>query len=289
MRATSYPRVPFEAMAIHRLVRRDTDNATDEARYCDGGEMPEGVVCQPADATDVANDQYITIAQLLLTKQSLKMVAAAAIAQAPGGAVVYSADDGKVTGTNTGVRVGRLVDTAENIAGDDGDYVEVIPDPAWVTYATTAASTLAVAADTNANPYDQSFTIPANTLKAGDVLDIRAFVRVIDQNSTNTLTLRLLIGTVVVSLTGAVQVADDDIGILEATVTVRSIGATGKIFAAGKSALDAAGTALGSRGLAEATLDTTADQAVTVTAEWSAAHADNESQLEQLTVTKLAA
>ena len=136
--------------------------------------------------------------------------------------------------------------------------------------------------------FDKSFSIPANSLRVGDVLHVRANVTVVDNNSTDTLTLLLTVGAVTVAATPAVDVADNDIGFIDAWITVRAIGATGKIVASSLVGLGVSGTVTGKAvALAETTLDTTAANVVAVNADWSVAHADNEASLTNLLVEVL--
>jgi len=136
--------------------------------------------------------------------------------------------------------------------------------------------------------FDENYTIPANTLAVGDTIKIRAFGTVTDSNSTDTLTCYLRIGGLTgtaIATTAAVDVADSDIFVFDSVLTIRTIGATGTVV--GSTSYqdpDAAGTAPKWSTLAETAIDTTADQQVCVSADWSVAHADNEANLDQLVV-----
>jgi hypothetical protein len=133
--------------------------------------------------------------------------------------------------------------------------------------------------------FDKSYTIPANTLRVGDVIRVRAQVKVVDNNSTDTLTLLLTLGGETLATTGAVDVADGDVGFFDATIVVRAIGATGEIQATGLQALGVPGTVTAKPFFVnDATVDTTAGLKVAVNADWSVAHADNEASLSLLTV-----
>lgn len=142
---------------------------------------------------------------------------------------------------------------------------------------------------TDAADFDKSYTIAANTLKAGDVIRIRGHVTVNDNNAADTLTLLLKIGSVTIVSSDALDVADGDIFYFDAEVIVRTIGAAGTIVANGITAYDAAGTDTEPNNfvLAETALDTTAAAKIAVNADWSAAHADNEASLTMLTVELL--
>lgn len=131
------------------------------------------------------------------------------------------------------------------------------------------------------------YTIAANTLRAGDKIRIRGFVNVTATNSTNTLLLKVKIGSTILYATAAVDVADGDIGWFDIEITVRTIGGSGTIVAQGTAALGVPGTVTSKPGfLASTAIDTTATQAVTVTGTWSVASASNSCKLQDLTVDK---
>ena len=102
---------------------------------------------------------------------------------------------------------------------------------------TTSSATITNTAVETA--FDQTITVPANTLSVGSLLRILAKVSVPSGNSTNTLTLRLKVGSQVVALTAAVDVTDagGDVGILRAELAVRSLGSSGSFSAAGEAGL----------------------------------------------------
>jgi len=151
-------------------------------------------------------------------------------------------------------------------------------------YAAVAAS----AAHTNtttAADFDKSHSIPANTLRVGDIIRIRGQAIATATNSTDTLTLLLTVGGVTIATTGAVDVANGDIGYFECDVVVRTIGASGTIVAAGVQALGVPGTVTAKPFLlASSTLDTTAAAVVAVNADWSVANAGNSARLDVLNV-----
>jgi hypothetical protein len=131
--------------------------------------------------------------------------------------------------------------------------------------------------------FDKSYTIPAKSLRVGDVIDVEVRVSAPTTNSTDTLTLKLKIGTTVLVATGAVNVADGDVGILRARLTIRTIGASGTFVSDGEWALGVPGTAAFSPYvLASTAIDTTATQAITATATWSVASASNIAALQTL-------
>lgn len=175
------------------------------------------------------------------------------------------------------------------ISNGDGNVTKALFVGGGLLYNSVAESAEHENTTTAAN-FDKSFSIPANTLQVGDVLRIRANVTVNDNNSTDTLTLLLTIGGTTIVTTGAVDVADGDIGFMDVLVTIRTIGASGTMVASGLAALGVPGTVTGKAvSLASTAIDTTVANVVAVNADWSVAHADNEASLTQLTIERLGA
>lgn len=142
---------------------------------------------------------------------------------------------------------------------------------------------------TTETAFDKTVSIPGNLLSAGAVLKIFAKVNVTSGNSTDTLQLKLKFGSQVIATTPAVDVTNGggDLGVLQAVVTIRSIGSSGVATAGGSSGLGVPGTAtLRVDGVAGTfTLDTTAAITVSVTATWSAASSSDICALEGLVVS----
>jgi predicted RecA/RadA family phage recombinase len=158
------------------------------------------------------------------------------------------------------------------VDGDAGQDMALL-----VAIAASAAVTNTVAE----TAFDQSFTIPANTLKAGDVIRVRLQGIATATNSTDTLNVKLKIGATAVMATGAVDVANNDIFFMDVDLVVRTVGAGGTLVAAGVNALGTEGTVTAKPGkLASTAIDTTVAQAVTVTATWSVANAGNSVRLD---------
>jgi hypothetical protein len=159
-----------------------------------------------------------------------------------------------------------------------------------LVYANTAAS----AAHTNTLTealFDKQYSIPANSLIAGQVIKVRYQGIATATNATDTLTIKLYIGGLAGTalLTGtATDVANNNIFAGEATIIIRTIGATGTFVAVGThTELPAAsGTAVHdiTEITASTTIDTTAAQVIGVGADWSVADAGNSCRLDILTV-----
>jgi len=151
-------------------------------------------------------------------------------------------------------------------------------------YSATAASAL-ITNTTDETAFDKTYSIPANTLRVGDVIRIKGHVTTPSTNSTNTLTLKVKLGSTILLASAAVDVANGDIGAFEVEVIVRTVGASGTIVAIGDIGLGVIGTVgLNPKLLASTAIDTTAAQAVTVTATWSAASESNTVRLDSLSV-----
>lgn len=169
------------------------------------------------------------------------------------------------------------------VSAGDGTVVSLV-----ISNGTLYSSTAASANVTNTvteTAFDKSYTIPANALRVGDVIRVRAEVVCSSTNSTDTLTLKFKIGSTVVIATAAVDVANSDVGIIDAYITIRTIGASGTFTAQGEWTIGAADTTtMKADYLGSTSIDTTATQALTITATWSVANAGNVVALQNLTV-----
>ena len=126
-----------------------------------------------------------------------------------------------------------------------------------------------------------SATIPAYAMQAGYRIQFVGKVLVPSSNSTDTLTLNVRLGNTtltgtVVWTSGAVDVANDDVGWVRGEVVFRDSdsasvwhgGAVGCLDAIGTAAVFSAGTATD--------YDATAAGVIQLTGDWSVAHADNQ-------------
>ncbi len=183
------------------------------------------------------------------------------------------------------------------LRGDSGqlrqtDGTTDAPVNGWlggVVYANTAASTAHSNTTTEAL-FDTQYSIPANTLVAGNVIKVRFQGIATSTNSTDTLLIKLYIGGLsgTAILTGtATDVANNNIFCGEATIVIRTTGASGTLVAIGSHSQvpAASGTAVPVFQItASTTIDTTAAQVVGVGADWSVASASNSCRLDILTV-----
>jgi len=143
-----------------------------------------------------------------------------------------------------------------------------------------------------------SHTFGANALQVGKVYMITGSCVVNDNNSTDTLTLRLRFGasaapasnTAVVA-TAAIDSADGDVAVFMAFLAVRSIGTAGSVVIHG-TICQADAEAVGTTPMfgfhqVITSLDTTAALYLQYSAEWSVAHADNEVAATSFIVTEI--
>lgn len=135
-----------------------------------------------------------------------------------------------------------------------------------------------------------SYTIPANTLQAGSLIQIRYQGIATATNSTDTLAVKLYIGglsgTALISH-AATDVADNNVFSGEYELAIRTVGSSGTMVGCGtyKSVPAAEGTATYKDDiLASTAIDTTADQAVSVSGTWSQQSASNSCRLDFLRV-----
>lgn len=203
---------------------------------------------------------------------------------------VYWDDTNNVaTPTVTGKRIGLC--NKDAVSGDATVQVVTIPGanpPGWLSSAIAASA--AISGLTAETAFDKAVTIAANSLKAGDILRVRAQVVATSTNSTDTLDVQLRLGTQDIVATGAVDVANGDIGYIDVDIVIREVGATGKIVAAGLTALGVPGTVTAKpKFLAETTIDTTAALSLNVSATWSTNNAGNSCRLDILNAQLLRA
>lgn len=158
-------------------------------------------------------------------------------------------------------------------------------------YSSVADST-AITNTSTATAFDVSYTLPAKFLAAGDVITVKGTVLVTAQTSTDTLTIKVKLGSTVVFVSGAPDVATNDIVVFECNITIRTIGNTGTYIASGfsfagtpQAAASAADIPSPDNILEQSSFNTNTTNAITVTQQWSANNTPYSCTLKQLTVT----
>lgn len=203
--------------------------------------------------------------------------------QADVGKVCYASDNYTITTTYAPgcVRIGRVKEYVSATVV----RVQIETDPPNGSEYTSLAASTAISNTVAQTAFDTAFNIPANSLRPGDVIRVRAQGIATATNSTDTLAATLRIGNTDVVATPAVDVANNDIFVIEADLVVRTIGAGGTFVAAGMAGIGASGSAtMRPVFKASTALDTTAAQSVNVTATWSVANAGNSCRLDVMTV-----
>lgn len=203
-----------------------------------------------------------------------------------GSPVTGTASSGAATSTSSATyRMGFA--TVAALTGDSYVRTKMTMNRATTLSATVAASS-AVSNTTSETNFDTTIVIPANTLKAGDVIRVRAQGIATATNSTDTLTAKLKLGSTAIAATAAQDVANNDIFWFDFDIVVRTVGASGTMVAGGVQGIGASGTATAkTTNLASTAVDTTAAITVQVSATWSVASTGDSCRLDILTVQVL--
>lgn len=139
--------------------------------------------------------------------------------------------------------------------------------------------------------FAQKLTIKAGTLKVGDRFDFICAVKATSTNSTDTLVVKVKIADIVLGANTAIDVANNDVIIVQGWFVVTAIGAgsTASITfgsVAYKNAATAVSlTTVGAR-TTSSNFATTTDEDITVTGTWSVDHDNNIARLELLHFTQ---
>lgn len=199
------------------------------------------------------------------------------------GQKVYAAASGKVAST------GRVLEgVAFTSTSADGDYIQVMPEQnVDINYTTVADSSTDLNTTAVETSWGQTLAIPANSLTAGDILDIGFAAYCVGVNATPTLTAKLYIGSTNIINSGAVSVIANDTIVGSAQLVIRTAGASGTCIATGYCSTSATSTVTMKKVLlASTTIDTTAAQTIDVKGTWSASHASNQAKLSLLRVRR---
>ena len=187
-----------------------------------------------------------------------------------------------------GRRVG--IDRMGNLVTDRGDGNGVNLQR-YTAYSNTAAST-AISNTASETAFSLAYSVPANSLVPGEVIDIFWQGIATATNGTDTLAIKVYIGGTSGTLLfthAATDVADNNVFSGWYKLIIRTVGASGTLvgFGHGKSVPAAEGTMTAKDDiLASTTIDTTAAQQIAVSATWSNASASNSCRLDVLHVTR---
>jgi hypothetical protein len=120
-----------------------------------------------------------------------------------------------------------------------------------------------------------SYSIAANTLEVGDIIRIKIYAQVTDNNSTDTLTPVINFGGTAICTGASLDVADGDLVWAEADIHVTKIGSAGSMQAFASLKTDAGGSTFLGAMTVLTSKDTTGALAVALNVDWSVAHAEN--------------
>lgn len=278
---TMGPLVTFvadEALEAYRQVRF-TAGSTTNVVYADAGEEAIGVVQEEVEAAG----EFATV-RMLTDSGTFKLVAAGAFSL---GDKLFPAADGKVDDDST--TGGSAAWEALEAASGDGSVIEARPLGAVGTGSrlafAAAAPSIEVENTITETAFATTYTEPLANLETGDILEILATATVNDNNSTDTLAIKLKVGTEVIVAPAAFDAADGDIVQIHAFVRIDNPGASATLTAHGSYVAGVPGTAVPTPFTkASAAEDLSSGAAITLTATWSVAHVDNEVELTDLTV-----
>lgn len=203
------------------------------------------------------------------------------------GANAYGADDGKVSSTTTGLFIGMVITAPIAAANPAG----ILPLPHATGETLLFALTTPQTSDgtVTTEVFFTGYTLPANTVKVGDVYKIKMGVTVANSNGTDTLAVKLYFGPDLINTLAAVDSVNADVAVVDAEVTIRTIGATGTAHAVLHTQVDvdAEGDPVIARSVAEFQIDTTAPITIRASSTWTGGHADDDARLDTFNISRL--
>lgn len=203
------------------------------------------------------------------------------------GGNAYGADDGKVTSTTTGLFIGMVITAPLAAANPAG----VMPLPAASGETLLFSLTTPQTSDGSGTSevFFTGYSLPANTVKAGDVYKIKMGVTVANSNGTDTLAVKLYFGPDLINTLAAVDSVNGDVAVVDAEITIRTIGASGTAHAVLHTQVDvdAEGDPVIARTVAEFAIDTTAAINIRASSTWTGGHADDDARLDTFNVSRL--
>lgn len=154
-----------------------------------------------------------------------------------------------------------------------------------LAYVDPSASTAVTGATETATNFDNTYTLPAGSLKVGTVVRIRATGIYTATTGAETHTFAVMLGAVSLGVTGNIDPDDNDRWIIEFTFEVRSVGATGTVVGTGLCHSGTPGSATGVRhimatgsaGTSTATVDTTAASVIAIAVDRQGTATDSDS------------
>lgn len=252
------------------------------ASALDSGRAFAGIVMDYSSAV-VAQDSSVLLQLAGVAKCKLKANSTVSRGQGIG----YDPADGGTVQPITAANAGKLVrigtSRQSKVSNASIIMLSVLLDGRDSDMSARNLSVITAASSTITNTttetaFSTTFSIPANRLRVGSVLRLRARASVSSGNSTDTLTLRARLTNAAGALLGegpAVDVTNGggDVGDIDLEMIVRTLGSGGTMMTNGKIGLLTAVKSTGSEGAV--TIDTTAANVLVITAQWSVASASN--------------
>jgi hypothetical protein len=204
----------------------------------------------------------------------------------------YQALPGDIINARCPALAAAIVKGDKLISDGTGCLVKAVVVGNQQLYSNTAASSSinTVAVET---AFSLSYTFTANTLKAGDVVRIRGQGLVSAVNASDTLIIKVKVGSTAIYTSATVVVAANDIFVFDAEAIIRTIGTAGTFVGYGTGYIGTPGVAAGAADIPGAgsvgstAINTTTTVAITVTATWSASSANNACRLDNLSIELL--
>ena len=205
----------------------------------------------------------------------------------PNNAYFYAVYEGYMSVLSDGTAI--AVNDALVVGGTSGQVRTDYGLGGGEVFSQTVASTVLTNTVT-ATKYDQNYTFPVNSLKAGDTIRITGEISILLANATNTLQTDLLIGSTTVATLTAFDPTDagGDIITVYAELEIRTAGASGTIVGFVNFTKNVNGTMTTfTKQLASTAIDTTAVQQVALQGTWSVANGNNQSRQDMLNISRL--
>lgn len=203
---------------------------------------------------------------------------------------VYDALPGDIINARCPANAVALVTGDNVISNGDGTLVKATLIPNGVLYSATAASNTVTNTTVETAFSNSTYTIPANSLQAGDVIRIRGQGLVVGAANTDTITIKVKLGSTAILTSPAPDTVTNDIFVFDTDLIIRTIGASGTFVAGGTASIQTPSAAAGAADITapsfvgSTAINTTTTNAITVTVTWSVADTADQARLDVLTI-----
>lgn len=155
--------------------------------------------------------------------------------------------------------------------------------------AVPAAAADRITNTSSATAFSNTKTLDVSELRVGDRVQVRAAVKAVSTNGTNTLTCALKLGSTTLAASDATDVSNDDIITFDGEFEVKATGGSGSIQGFINMVMILGGSPVAGPELIgpSQSIDLSADLALAVYATWSAASASNQADLVDLLLRRI--